>query len=181
MRKVVLSAVVVVAALAAIPAASASASAVTCENNATIKLSPGLTTTATVQNVTIKGTLTNCVTAEGVEPAVKGGKYIAHLKSGEEGASCASLTGSAPATGTIVLKWGKGVGNSMGSLSLPISEGSTALSGLVESGAFATDPIGGAVNEAYTGGPTCGVVAEGSKKKAKKVNKGTLTGTLTIG
>ena len=47
-----------VAAIAMTGAASASADTTTCSNTGTIKLSPGLSNTAQVQNVTIKGKLT---------------------------------------------------------------------------------------------------------------------------
>jgi hypothetical protein len=176
-RKAILS--VAVLALATVGATSASASAATtetCENNASIKLSPGLSNTAQVQNISVKGTLTNCT---GEEPTVTSGKYVAHLKTTEP-VTCAALAGpGAPATGTIVIKWSpKGQGNSMGSFNMPLTEQPTAISGLIESGPFAESPITGSVKQTYSGGANCGV-AEG-KKKPKKVNKGTLTGTLTV-
>ena len=174
-RLSVLVALVATCAVAA-TASAASADTVTCNTAGTVKLSPGLTTTAATQNVTVKGTLSECT---GTETNVTSGKYIAHLKSTEE-IGCSALTGSAPATGTIVIKWTpKGSGNSMGTFTMPVTEAPGALiGGFVESGPFIEDTIAGSVSQTYTGGPTCGV-AEG-KKKAKKVNKGTLTGTLTI-
>jgi hypothetical protein len=170
-----LSAVLMALAIVAVPVASASADTTTCENNATIKLSPGLSNTPQVQNVSIKGTLSNCA---GEESTVTSGKYVAHLKT-SEAVTCAALGGAAPTTGTVVIKWSpKGAGNSIGTLSVPITELPTTLSGLVEKGPFEGDTIAGPVSQKYVGGPTCGV-AEG-KKKPKKVSKGTLSGSLTI-
>lgn len=177
MRRLILcSALLVVLALGATSASANAATTETCETNASVKLSPGLTNTPTVQNISIKGTLTNCA---GEEATVTGGKYVAHLKTAEP-VTCAVLAGpGAPATGTIVIKWTpKGQGNSMGTFSTSLTEQPTAIGGSIESGPFAESPLSGSVVQAYTGGSTCGV-AEG-KKKAKKVNKGTLTGTLTV-
>jgi hypothetical protein len=168
-----------VLAVAAVGASSASASAATtetCENNASIKLSPGLSNTPQIQNISVKGTLTNC-TGEG--GTVTSGKYVAHLKTTEP-VTCAVLAGSGAAdTGTIVIKWSpKGQGNSMGSFTMPLTEQPTAIGGLVESGPFAESPITGSVTQTYEGGSTCGIAT--GTKKAKKVNKGALTGSLTV-
>jgi hypothetical protein len=61
-------------------------------------------------------------------------------------------------------------------------EGPAALGGTISSGPFHEDALGGSLTQAYTGGPTCGQETEhkGKKKKGKKVNKGTVSGTLTI-
>jgi hypothetical protein len=168
--------VLAVAALGATSASAGAATTETCENNASIKLSPGLSATPQVQNISVKGTLTNCT---GEEATVTGGKYVAHLKTTEP-VTCAALAGPGdPDTGTIVIKWSpKGHGNSMGSFTMPLTEQPTTIGGLIESGPFAESPITGAVQQSYEGGSTCGV-AEG-KKKAKKVKKGTLTGSLTV-
>lgn len=159
--------------LMGVSAASASAAETTCSSNTgTIKLSPGLEATPKVQNITVKGTLSGCTGS-----TVTGGTYVAHLKTVNP-ASCADLTGpGAPTTGTIVIKWSpKGQGNSHGTFSMPLTEmPGAALSGMVESGPFAEGAIAGTVSETYTGGAQCGVA--NGKKKAKKVNKGTLTGT----
>jgi hypothetical protein len=165
---------------AAISATTASASAATagCETSGTIKLSPGLSSVAQVQTVTIKGTLKNC---SGEESSVTSGKYEAHYKTAEA-VTCATLTsaGAAAADSNIVLKWTpKGQGNSMGTFSMPLTEApGTSLGGSIESGPFAGAAIGGSVSESYTGGSSCG--ASVGKKKAKKVNKGTFTGTLSV-
>ena len=55
-------------------------------------------------------------------------------------------------------------------------------------GAFSCQPLApsavltgdsGSITQTYTGGETCGIPPEG-KKNAKKVNKGTYSGTLSI-
>jgi hypothetical protein len=176
MRRLILPFLILTAAIAGAGAASANAATTeTCENNATVKLSPGLSNSAQVQNITVKGTLTNCT---GEESIVSSGKYVAHLKTVEP-VTCAALTSAGEAvTGTIVIKWPGGAGTSHGSFSEPLTELPTALGGMVEGGTFAESAIAGSVTQAYTGGATCGV-SEG-KKKAKKVSKGSLTGTLTV-
>lgn len=175
MRKMTFALVAVVALALASGTASASAATETCENNATVKLSPGLSNTAQVQNILIKGSLSNCT---GEEAPYTSGKYVAHLKTAEA-VTCATLAGSSATTGTAVIKWTpKGAGNSNGSFSVPLTELPTTVSGLIESGPFAESAITGTAQQSYTGGATCGA-AEG-KHKAKKVSKGTLTGTLTV-
>ena len=168
------------AAIAMTGAASASADTTTCSASGTIKLSPGLSATPTVQNVQIKGSLSGCASTEST---MTGGKFQAHFKTAEP-ISCATLTsagvGAAAEENKLIVKGApKGSGNLMGTVSLPILEGSCALSGTITSeGPFFEDVVSGSLTQAYTGGPTCGV-AEG-KKKAKKVSKGTVSGTLSI-
>jgi hypothetical protein len=173
-----MSLVVVALGLTAVTAASASAATTTCESSGTIKLSPGLSNTAQVQNVTVKGALSGC---SGEESTVTSGKFVAHFKTAEA-VTCAVLGGEGAASGEskIVLKWTpKGQGNSMGTFDMPLTEApGVSLGGLIESGPFAEGAVGGAVSQSYKGGPTCGVT-EG-KKKAKKVNKGTFTGSLAV-
>jgi hypothetical protein len=193
MRKAIITAVIMALALVAIPAASASAASVSCETTGKIKLSPGLSNEPQVQNVSVKGTLTNCVPGEGEEATVTGGKYVAHLKT-TEGATCAALASAAPATGTIEINWNpvkpkpkpkskpkppKESKNSKGTFNMPITEQPTAVSGLIESGLFEGGTIGGTVKQTYKGGSTCGV-PPGGQDKSKKVNSGSLTGILTI-
>ena len=178
MRKTFLSLAVLALAAFGASAASASAASTTCATEGSIKLSPGLSTTPTVQNVSIKGTLTGC---KGVENSFTGGKFNAHFKTAEP-VTCAILTGTG-AAGTesnIIAKWTpSGEGNSMGTFSLPLTEvAGASLGGLIASGPFTAGAITGTVSQTYTGGPKCGL-AEG-KKKAKKVNKGTFTGTLSV-
>jgi hypothetical protein len=171
------------AAFAMVGTASASAASTTCSASGTIKLSPGLTNEPKVQNVTIKGSLSECA---GEESEVTSAKFNAHFKTAEP-ISCETLTGegvgAAAEENKIILKWKpkpKGSGNSQGPVSLLITEVPGALlSGRIESGPFEEDAISGSLSQSYTGGPTCGVAPEG-KKKAKKVNKGTVTGTVSI-
>ncbi len=169
-----------VAALAMVSAASASADTTSCQASGTIKLSPGLSESAQVQNVSIKGSLSECA---GTESSATSGKFVAHFKTATA-VTCATLTGAgvgaAAEENKIVIKWTpKGGGNSQGTISVPITEVPGALvSGGIESGPFAEDTIAGSVSQSYTGGPTCGT-PEG-KKKAKKVNKGTLSGTVSV-
>ena len=165
-------------AVAMTGAASASADTLSCTAAGSIKLSPGLTSTPTVQNVQIKGSLSEC---SGTETEVKEAKFQAHFKTAEP-VSCATLTGpgvgAAAEENKLIIKF-KHVGNSMGTVSVPITEvPGAAVTGLISEGPFVEDAISGTVSQTYTGGAKCGV-AEG-KKKAKKVSKGTLAGTLSI-
>ncbi len=177
MRKTVLF--MVLAAIGVLGATASAASAppnTTCETSAKIKISPGLTNTPKEQNVSIKGTLSNCSGEE--NPAVTGGKYNATLKTAP--ITCSALTAGAPAEGKLILKLG---GNQQGTLMLSVLEGTTPLTGsLEEPGPFGTESISGSVAESYTGGPGCGatVIKKGKEHKAKAVNKGTYSGTLTI-
>ena len=178
MRKFTLSIVILTLGVVVASAASASAAtSVTCQTSGSVKLSPGLSTKPQVQNITIHGSLTSC---EGEEASVTGGTYTAHLKTSEP-VTCAALTSAgAPTTGTVVLKWSPhGQGNSQAAFGVPLTEtAAVAASGLVESGLFAESPITGSLTQSYSGGPTCGV--QNGKKKAKKVNEGTIAGTLTF-
>lgn len=157
-------------------AASASAAGITCAaNSGTVKLSPGLTESAHVQNITIKGVLSECTSEEST---LTEAKYVAHLKT-TEAVTCSVLAGAGAEEEEtkIVIKWRpKGQGNSQGTFSMPLTEATeVSLGGTLASGPFSEDTIAGTVSQAFTGGPTCGVT-EG-KKKAKKVKKGTFTGS----
>jgi hypothetical protein len=80
-RLSVLATLVVSLGIMGISTASASADTTTCtENTGTVKLSPGLSNTASVQNITVHGTLAGC---SGEESTVTGGTYVAHLKTTE--------------------------------------------------------------------------------------------------
>jgi hypothetical protein len=167
------------AAIAMTGAASASADTTTCGASGTIKLSPGLSATPTVQNVQIKGSLSGCASTEST---ITSGKFQAHFKTAEA-ISCATLlgagVGAAAEENKLIIKPAGGGGNPQGPVSLLIREGSGALSGSITSaGPFFEDVVSGALTQAYTGGPTCGV-AQG-KKQPKKVSKGTVSGTLSI-
>lgn len=184
MRKMLVSLIVLAFALMAVTAASASAASTSCEASGTIKLSPGLSATPQIQNITVKGELKNCAS---VESGVTGGKFIAHLKTAE-GVSCAVLSGEgallAAEPDKVILKWTPHEGgNSTGPFDFPVTEkAGVSLGGLIETGPFAGGAIGGSVSQTYTGGATCGqkiVTKNGKEKEAKKVSKGTFTGSLT--
>lgn len=185
MRTKVLRFSVVVAVMAplvmmgvsAAPAAAEEEGTTCSGNTAEVMLSPGLTETAKVQNISLKGTLSGCVGG-----GVTGGKYVAHMKT-ESAVTCAALKGAGePVTETsIVIKWSpKGHGNSHGTFSMPLTEtGSVSLGGtLAGGGPFEGKSFSGTVSQTFTGGATCGV--SHGKKKAKAVKKGSLTGSLTI-
>ena len=146
--------------------ASASLEGTSCsENGGSIKLSPGLTETPKVQNISIKGSLSGCTNS------VFAGRYVAHLKS-TNALTCAALTSSGEvATGTIVLKWSpKRHGNSNGFFSMKLTETPAAvLGGGIEKGPFEGGTISGSMTQKYSG--KCG---------SMKVNKGTFSGTFVI-
>jgi len=176
MRLSILASLILAVAMTA--AASASADTLSCKAAGSIKLSPGLTTTPAVQNVQIKGSLSECT---GTETEVKEAKFQAHFKTAEA-VSCATLKGPGVGAATeenkLIVKF-KSAGNSMGTISVPITEvASVSVTGLINSGPFIEDAISGSVSQTYTGGTTCGEVV--GKKKAKAVSKGALAGTLSI-
>jgi hypothetical protein len=163
--------------------ASASASTTTCNvENASIKLSPGLTETPAVQNIQIKGDLSGCTG----ESMVTGGKFQLHEKTAAA-VTCKALTEGAAAGGEeakLIAKWApmQEGGNSQGPASVNLIEGAGTLTGTISSGAFEGHAVSGSLTEAYTGGPECGkgTVHKGKEKKAKKVSKGTASGTLSV-
>jgi hypothetical protein len=167
------------AAFAMVGTASASAASTSCEANGKIKLSPGLSNTAAVQNVQIKGSLTNCVS---VESPVTSGAFQVHFKTAEA-ISCATLktagVGASSEENMIKLKWSGGVGNSQGTASLLITEEpAPALTGNITSGPFEGGTVSGSLSQHYAGGATCG--ESSGKKKPKKVSKGTVAGTIAV-
>lgn len=174
-------AVALVSAFAMAATASANAASTTCKNNGTIKVSPGFEAKAKVQNITIRGTLSEC---KGEGSTVTGGGYMVHAKTAEA-VSCAALssTGAAMRATSIDIGWTPGEEESEGSFAMPLTEMPVALSGEVESGLFAGDTISGAVTQKYTGGPECSGSpgkGKGKGKKPKKVKDGTFSGTLAI-
>ena len=182
------SATTLVAALGLMAAfaTSASADSITCEISGQIKLSPGLTESAQVQNIQItkkKGALlSNCT---GSETTVTGGNIKIHMRTTEP-VTCAALTSpGAPVTPeNAIFKWqpkGEGTENSMGLISVPLTEMPVAISGSVNAGTspFSEDTVTGEVTQKY--GPTCGGSGNGhGHGGGKKDNKGTFTGTITI-
>jgi hypothetical protein len=180
---IVVAALVGAFCLAATASASADTTSCTVEK-ASVKLSPGLTNTASVQNIQIKGTLSGCAGEESAE--VTGGSIQIHAKTAEA-VTCAALTGGAATTGeSVKLKWKPkpaAGSQSQGTASVSLIEGAGALSGSITSGPFNEDVIGGSLTQSYTGGATCGQETEpkpGHKKAAKAVKKGEASGTLTI-
>jgi hypothetical protein len=143
----------------------------------TIKLSPGLSETPHVQNITLKGELQGCGGPAPVESAT----FVAHMKTTEE-VTCSALGSLSlePVTSpvSVVVKWApKEGGTSHGSLIMPITEaGGATLGGSLEGGPFGSPAaVNGTVYESFTGGSTCGL-AEG-KKQAKPVKSGTFSGS----
>ena len=90
----------------------------TCAGNiGTVALSPGLTDTAAVQTMKIKGTLTGCV----AEPFATV-NYTATLKTAGA-VSCSVLTGAGePAGGAVKYKWTPTAKPSTGTLSVPLTQ-----------------------------------------------------------
>ncbi|MCW3031990.1 MAG: hypothetical protein JWM60_335 [Solirubrobacterales bacterium] len=152
--------------------------AMTCETaSGTIKLSPGLSETPHVQNITLKGELNGC---GGPSPA-ESASIVAHLQTTEE-VTCLALASLSfePTTAPVsaVVKWApKEAGTSHGSLTVPITEaGEAILGGSLQGGPFSSPAaVSGAVYESFTGAATCGV-AQG-KKQAKPVKSGTFSGS----
>jgi len=144
----------------------------TCPGNTgTVTLSPGLTATAAVQTMTIKGILTGCA----VEPFTTV-KYTATLKTAGP-VSCSVLkTGGEPAAGAAKYTWTPRAKGSTGTLSMLLTETpDIAFSGEVTSGSYALLKLTGAVTERYIGGAKCGEKV--GKKAVKAVKKGTFTGS----
>jgi hypothetical protein len=148
-----------------------------CEQNqGTIKLSPGLSETPHVQNITVKGTLGGCAGPL----SVTGAKYTAHLRTTEE-VTCATLASvfAEPKTTalSVVVKFSPGAsGSSTGSLLMPLSEAALeGFGGTLEGGPFKAPAAFSAavLGESFTGGPSCGLPSPNGKVKA--VKSGTFT------
>jgi hypothetical protein len=176
----VLGALCAAMALLGVSAASASADSITCTISGSIQLSPGLSESAQVQNISItkhKGAkLSAC---SGAETPVTGGNATIHMKTANA-VTCAALkSAGAPVTETnAIFKWQpKGEGNSMSTFTMPLTESPVSLGGTVATGTFpfSEDTISGSATQKYNG--TCGSSGHG---KGKKVNKGTFSGSITI-
>jgi YVTN family beta-propeller protein len=138
-----------------------------CSGNAgTIKLSPGLTNTAAIQTLKIKGTLSGCAYEPFTEVA-----YTATLKTAGP-VSCSVLAEAGePATGSARFKWTPKAkpSKSTGTLGMPLTGASEVTSsGKVTAGPYVPLMFTAAVTESWTGEATCG---------AKPVKKGTFGGT----
>ena len=146
----------------------------TCTGNSgTVKLKPGLTNTAVVQTMKIKGTLTGCTGGAFTEVSYK----ATLTTTGPVSCSVLTVPGE-PATGPAKLKWTPKPkpSTATGPLSLVLSETpSVAFSGDATAGSFSPLTFSGAATESYEGGPTCG--QPNGTKAAKAVKKGTFTGT----
>jgi hypothetical protein len=149
------------------------AKAVCTDNTGTIRLSPGLTDTAAIQTVKIKGKLTGCTGEAFTEMSYKATLMTGHV------VSCSALSEAGEAAnGSAKLKWAPKAkpATATGPLSVVLSEEpSVAFSGEATAGSFSPLTFTGAMSETYEGAAKCGV-AEG-KKKPKAVKKGTFTGT----
>ncbi len=143
-------------------------------NSGTVKLSPGLSNTAAVQTLKIKGTLSGCTGEAFTELS-----YKATLTSAGP-LSCAALTGTGEAaTGSATYKWMPKAkpATATGPLSFALSESpSVGFSGEVATGSFSPLSFAGVTTASYEGGSKCGV-AEG-KKAAKPIKKGAFSGTV---
>ncbi len=135
-------------------------------NTGTIKLSPGLTNTASVQTMKIKGTLSGCTGQPFTTVA-----YSATLKTAAA-VSCSVLKGAGEtASGASSYKWTPKTkpSTATGTLRMLLSETpGVALSGTVAAGPHSPLTLSGKVSQTFTGGATCGT---------KAVKKGAFTGT----
>lgn len=149
-----------VAGFAATAASAVEETGATCASSSAVAtFSPGLEeANAKVQNITVKGTASECTGEAGTST-----KYVIHVKTAE-GATCATLNEALlAATGSGVLKWGHGHGNSQGSFSLSGSSSSLSLSGTLESGPYA----GMSLSDTFSGTP----VFKGKGEPCTKKNK----------
>ncbi len=145
----------------------------TCTGNTgTITLSPGLTDTAAVQTMKVKGTLTGCVATPFTRVT-----YTATLKTAGP-VSCPVLkTAGEPVTGATKYKWTPTAKASTGTLSMPLTETpEIAFSGEVTTGPHSPLTLTGTATEKYTGAALCGV-PQGKLGVVKVVKKGTFTGS----
>src|SRR3954451_8908212 len=145
-RLIIAAALVGAFALAA--TASASAATATCTGaTGKIKLSPGLTETAAVQNIQVKGELTGC-TGEGAQESYK---FQVHAKTAEA-VTCAALAGALSGEESTILIKSKGEGNSSGSVSFQLIEGAGSFSsGTLSGGPFNEGTASGSLTQEYTG------------------------------
>ncbi len=141
-------------------------------NTGTVTLSPGLTDTAAVQTMKIKGTLTGCAGTP-----FTGATYTATLKT-PGSVSCSVLkTAGEPATGAAKYTWTPKVKAATGSLSMPLTETpDIAFSGEVTTGPYSPLTLTGTATESYTRAAICGV-PQGKKGVVKVVNKATFIGS----
>jgi YVTN family beta-propeller protein len=143
-------------------------------NTGTITLKPGLTNTAAVQAINVKGTMTGC----SGEPFTSA-KYTAKLTT-TGAVGCSVLQNSGAASGTVSLTWAPGTKpkSSNGSFSLPLAEeqAGTSLTSSLTKGPFTPLTLVGTVSESYTDAAVCGV-PQGKRGVVKPVKKGTFSGS----
>jgi len=147
------------------------ARAICAGNTGTVMLSPGLTDTAAVQLMKVKGTLTGCAGRPFTELI-----FTAMLTTSSP-VSCSVLTGSGEAaTGTAKYKWRPKAKVSVGTLSMLLTEapGNASL-GEVTIGPYSPLTFAGTVREGYSGGVTCGDKV--GRKAVKAVKNGTFSGS----
>ena len=144
LRLITAAAIVLPLGALGVAAAPAAASGTSCtENSGTVTFSPGLTSTAKVQNIVVHATLGGCTGS-----SVSSATYVAKLKSSLP-ATCASLaTAGETATGSVVVKWSpKGQGNSKASITLTATGTGATFEGAITSGLFAGSSFAGAAEE----------------------------------
>lgn len=141
-------------------------------NTGRITLSPGLTETAAVQTMKIKGTLTGCA----AEPFTAA-KYTATLTtSGPVSCSALKATYNEPSTGAAKFVWTPKAKPSKGTLSLFLTETpGVPLVGNVTTGSYSPLTLSGPASERYSDAATCGV-PKGRKGVIKAVTKGAISG-----
>ena len=140
-------------------------------NTGTIGLKPGLTNTAAVQTMTVKGTLTGC----SGEPFTSA-KYVAKLTT-TAAVGCSVLQNLEAATGTVSLTWTPETKpkTSKGSFSLPLTEqAGTFFTSALTTGPFTPLTLSWMVSERYTNAAVCGVL---KGKLIKPVKIGTFSGS----
>jgi hypothetical protein len=136
-------AVSAVSGLAAISAGAEEVTGTSCASNTgSAKFSPGIGEAAQVQNISVKGALTECTGSAGPKAT-----YVVQLKT-TTAITCASVRDElTTAQGSIVVKWGHGHGNSLGNLTVSGSvESGFSLSGTVTQGPYAGGSISGTVS-----------------------------------
>ena len=139
-------------------------------NSGTITLKPGLTNTPSVQNVTIKGTLSGCTG----EPFTKA-TYTATMKT-QNSVSCVALDQEERVEGPAKFKWTPNAKASTGRLATALFEGETvAMVGEVLTGSYSPLTFTSEeMTEVFSGGEQCG--EPHGKKAAKPVKNGTFEG-----
>jgi alpha-tubulin suppressor-like RCC1 family protein len=144
----------------------------TCAANiGTVTLKPGLTNTAAVQTMTVKGTLTGCS-----GEAFTSAKYTAKQMT-KAAVGCSVLQNPEAVTGTATFKWTPETKpkTSKASFSLPLTEQAGAsLTSTLTKGPFMPLTGTGTASEKFTGAALCGV-PQGALKVIKAVTKGTFT------